>query len=264
MGYRSLVRSFEWIACLYFVYIAVACWLPRLSIARRSFLMGASAAAGGTVVAIARLEVTWVRDVAPMAYILVGYFLSGYLFASPSLTTEAWLMRWDRRLLGDPVTRFVAWPRVLVAALELIYMGCFLLIPAGAALLAFTGHGALIDRYWAMVVGSEFAAFGPLAFVQTRPPWVLERKPQLADETIHRLATQMVEHVSIGVNTFPSGHAAGSLAVALGVIGTLPWAGTVLLGLALGICVACVVGRYHYLIDVAAGAVVAVAFWLVN
>jgi len=160
--------------------------------------------------------------------------------------------------------RFVRWPRVLVAALEVIYMGCFLLIPAGAGLLALTGHGALLDRYWTMVVGSEFAAFGPLAFIQTRPPWVLERKPQLADKTIHHLATQMVEHVSIGVNTFPSGHAAVSLAVALGVIGTLPWAGTVLLGLAIGICIACVVGRYHYWIDVAAGAVVALAFWLVN
>ena len=226
--------------------------------------MAASAAAGATVFAIARLEIAWIRDASPMAYILVGYFLSGRLFASPSLATEAWLMRWDRRLLGDPVTRFVTWPRLLVAALEVIYMGCFLLIPAGAGLLMFTGHGALIDRYWTMVVTAEFAAFAPLAFVQTRPPWVLERKPQLADEAIHRLATEMVEHVSIGVNTFPSGHAAASLAVALAVIGALPWAGTVLLGLAIGICVACVVGRYHYLIDVAAGAVVAVAVWVVN
>ena len=258
------MRSFEWIAASYFLYIGVACWLPRLSIARRSFLMGASAAAAGTVVAIARSEAAWIRDVAPMAYILAGYFLSGYLYASPSLATEAWLMRWDQRLLGDPAMRFVRWPRVLVAALEVIYMGCFLLIPAGAGLLALTGHGALLDRYWTMVVGSEFAAFGPLAFIQTRPPWVLERKPQLADKTIHHLATQMVERVSIGVNTFPSGHAAVSLAVALGVIGTLPWAGTVLLGLAIGICIACVVGRYHYWIDVAAGAVVALAFWLVN
>src|SRR5262245_20253381 len=129
MGYRSLVRSFEWIAAAYFGYIAVACWLPRLSTARRAFLMVASAAAAGTVVAIARFEVAWVREVAPMAYILVGYFLSGCLFASPLVATESWLMRWDRRLLGDPATRFVTWPRVLVAVLELIYMGCFLLIP---------------------------------------------------------------------------------------------------------------------------------------
>ncbi len=39
---------------------------------------------------------------------------------------------------------------------------------------------------------AEFAAFAPLAFIQTRPPWVLERKPELPDHGIHRLASQMV------------------------------------------------------------------------
>jgi membrane-associated phospholipid phosphatase len=259
-----LVRSFEWIACAYFGYLVVACWWPRLPAARRTFLIGASAAAAGAVVAVARAEISWVRELAPIAYILVGYFLSGYLFASPSIVVESWLVRWDRRLLGDPSTRFIAWPRVLVAGLELIYMGCFLMIPAGAGLLALTGHAGLVDRYWSMVMSAEFLAFGPLAFIQTRPPWVLERKPELADKAIHRLAVQMVEHLSIRVNTFPSGHAAGSLAVGLAVIGTLPWAGAVLLGLAAGICVACVVGRYHYVIDVVAGAFVAFTLWLVN
>jgi membrane-associated phospholipid phosphatase len=264
MRYRSLVRSFEWIACAYFGYLVVACWLPRISIARRAFLIGASALGAGAVVVIARSDIPWAREGAPLAYILAGYFLSGYLFASPSAAMESWLMDWDRRLLGDPITRFVTWPRILVAGLELIYMGCFLLIPAGAALLTFTGHAGLVDRYWTMVLGAEFAAFAPLAFIQTRPPWALERKPELADPAIHRLASRMVRHVTIRVNTFPSGHAAGSLAVALAVIGALPWTGVLLLGLAAGICVACVVGRYHYVVDVAAGAVVALAVWVVN
>ena len=87
----------------------------------------------------------------------------------------------------------------------------------------------LVDRYWTMVMGAEFAAFAPLAFIQTRPPWALERKPELADPAIHRLASQMVQHLTIRVNTFPSGHAAGSLAVAFAVIGALPAAGLVLL-----------------------------------
>jgi membrane-associated phospholipid phosphatase len=264
MRYRSLVRSFEWIACGYFGYLVLACWLPRLSAARRAFLIGASLLAAGAVVGIARSNIPWARESAPSAYILAGYFLSGSLFASPSTATEAWLIGWDRRLLGDPVTRFVAWPRALVASLELIYMGCFLLIPAGAVILAWSDHAILVDRYWTMVMGAEFAAFAPLAFIQTRPPWALERKPQLADPAIHRLAAQMVRHLTIRVNTFPSGHAAGSLAVALAVIGALPWTGGLLLVLAAGICVACVVGRYHYAVDVAAGAAVALALWLVN
>ena len=264
MRYRSLVRSFEWIACAYFLYLVAACWLPPLPSARRAFVIAAAAIAAGLVVAIARSNVAWLRDWAPPAYILAGYYLSGQLFASPSIATESWLIGWDRRLLGDPATRFVTWPRALVALLELVYMGCFLLIPAGAALLVFAGHTILIDRYWTMVIGAEFAAFAPLAFIQTRPPWALERKPELADPAVHRLAVQMVQHVSHCVNTFPSGHAAASIAVALAVIGALPWTGAILLVLATAICVACVVGRYHYVIDVVAGAAVAVGLWLVN
>jgi membrane-associated phospholipid phosphatase len=264
MGYRSSVRSFEWIASAYFAYLAAACWRPRLSSARRVFVMAASACCATAVALIARSQVTWARQSAPVLYILAGYFLSGYLFASPSLATERWLAKWDRRLLGDPLTQFAAWPRLLVAGLELVYMGCFLLIPAGAALLVWSGHAGLVDRYWAMVIGAEFAAFAPLAFIQTRPPWALERKPELADAAVHQLAAQWVQHLTIGVNTFPSGHAAGSLAVALAVIGALPSAGLVLLALAIAICVACVVGRYHYAIDVVAGAAVALALWVVN
>jgi membrane-associated phospholipid phosphatase len=264
MRYRSLVRSFEWIACAYFAYLVVACWLPRLSTVRRTFIIAASAIAAGVVVVIARSTVPWLRDWAPLGYILTGYYLSGHLFASPSLTTESWLIGWDRRLLGDPATRFVAWPRALVAGLELCYMGCFLMIPAGAAILTIAGHAILIDRYWTMVMEAEFAAFAPLAFIQTRPPWALERKPELADPAIHRLAAQMVEHLSHRVNTFPSGHAAASLAVAFAVIGPLPWTGTLLLVLAAAICVGCVTGRYHYVVDVVAGAAVALAAWLVN
>jgi membrane-associated phospholipid phosphatase len=262
MRYRSSVRSFEWIAFVYFAYLIAASWLPSLPASRRALLIAGSAACLAAVWIVAHDSPVLVRDWAPLAYILAGYFLSGCLFAAPSLSTERWLMAWDRRLLGDPATRFVSWPRPLVAGLELIYMGCFLLIPAGLVFLVSTGHAAATDRYWTMVMGAEFAAFAPLALIQTRPPWALERKPALADPAIHRLAAQMVEHLTIGVNTFPSGHAAGSLAVALAVIGTLPWTGLALLGLASAICVACVVGRYHYVVDIIAGAAVALGLWL--
>jgi membrane-associated phospholipid phosphatase len=52
--------------------------------------------------------------------------------------------------------------------------------------------------------------------------------------------------------------------VALAVGGALPGPGAVLLALAIAICVACVVGRYHYIVDVVAGAAVAAALWLAN
>src|SRR5450759_245858 len=261
MGYRSGVRPSEWIAFSYFLYLIVACWWPPLSMGRRACIVAASAIGASAIWAIAHVAPLLVRDWAPLAYILAGYFLSGRLFVAPSRAIESWLMGWDRRLLGDPVTRFASWPRPVLACLEIVYMGCFLLVPAGLAILAHNGHASLADRYWTMVVAAELGAFAPLAFIQTRPPWAIERKPMLTDPAIHRLASQMVQHLTIRANTFPSGHAAGSLAVGLAVVSALPWTGAVLLLLAAGICVACVVGRYHYVLDVVTGAALALVIW---
>jgi undecaprenyl-diphosphatase len=79
---------------------------------------------------------------------------------------------------------------------------------------------------------------------------------------MRRFALRMVEQFTIRANTFPSGHVAGSLAVAFAVIGAMPWTGAILFGLALTISLACIVGRYHYVIDVLAGAVLAVGIWV--
>jgi membrane-associated phospholipid phosphatase len=212
------------------------------------------------VVALSRADLAIARDWSPPLLILVGYYMSGRFFVRPSARLESWLMAWDHRLLSDPTTRFASWPSLVVSYLELVYMGCFLLLPAGYAALVFTGHGASGNRYWTMVIAAEFGAFAPLAFIQTRPPWALERM-RLEDTGVQRLASQMVQRFTIRVNTFPSGHAAGSLAVALGVVGVLPWTGLALLVLALSISVACVVGRYHYVVDVVAGAVLALGLW---
>jgi membrane-associated phospholipid phosphatase len=56
------------------------------------------------------------------------------------------------------------------------------------------------------------------------------------------------------VNTFPSGHVAVSIAVGFGVAAALPLTGFALLVAAASIAVACVVGRYHYTVDVVSGA----------
>jgi membrane-associated phospholipid phosphatase len=211
---------------------------------------------------LAHVNTTGVRQLAPFAVILVGYYVSGLFALRPSPRFECWLLSWDRRLFGDPATRFARWPRAPLALLETIYIGCFLLLPAGlAVLLAAAAPPALVDRYWALVITAEFASFLSLAFVHSRPPWMLEQRAALPDRAVHRAATRFVEQFTIRANTFPSGHAAGSVAVALGVIGALPAAGAVLLILALGICLAAVVGRFHYAVDVIAGILLALAIF---
>ena len=70
MRYRSFVRSFEWIACLYFAYLIVACWWPPLTAGRRAFVVAAAALSGGAVWTIAGTAPTLVR--APGVVVGVG------------------------------------------------------------------------------------------------------------------------------------------------------------------------------------------------
>ena len=67
----------------------------------------------------------------------------------------------------------------------------------------------------------------------------------------------MLDQASIHLNTCPSGHAAASLATALAVGVHLPAAGIALGLVALGISAGSVVGRYHYVVDVLGGAMLA-------
>jgi membrane-associated phospholipid phosphatase len=250
------------VSALYFAALTIAAWLRPLPRGRRVRISAIGAAMCAIVSAVAAAP-PMLRDwVSPSLAILAGYYLSGLFFVGPTPWFEAWLIDWDRRLLGEPATRFAHWPRLLLAYLEVVYIGCFLLVPAGFAILALNGHAAEANHYWTMVISAELGSFLPLAVLQSRPPWMTERKAVLSDRAVHRAASLMVENLTIRANTFPSGHVAGSLAVALAVAGVMPWAGLVLLALAASIAAACVVGRYHYIIDVLAGVALTLVIWV--
>jgi membrane-associated phospholipid phosphatase len=222
--------------------------------ARRALITSVSLVLVGVIWGVAGSAPPFARDWAPFVYVSVAYYLTGYLFIAPSERLEAWLLKWDHRWLGDPTTRFARWPWWLVAWLDIIYMLCAPLLPAGFLLLALTGHSSQANRYWTMVLAADMGAFAPLSVFQTRPPWQIERPAVLAASRVHRLASYVVKNATTGVNTFPSGHVAVTLAVAFGVMSTLPIAGIALLLCAFSISVACIVGRYHYTVDVLAGA----------
>ena len=252
------MRSSEWVALLYFIYLAVVCWLRPLPASRRLVITAVSSVLLAAIWLTAALAPSFVRDWTPFLYVSVAYYLTGFLFVAPSAALEGWLLKWDHRWFGDPTTRFARWPWWVVAYLEVVYMLCAFLLPGGFAALAIAGHSERANRYWTMVLAADMSAFAPLSVVQTRPPWAIEREPTLADSGIHRLVSYVIKSATTGANTFPSGHVAVTIAVALGVIGSLPVVGVVLLGVAASIGVACVVGRYHYAVDVLTGAVLGV------
>ena len=83
-----------------------------------------------------------------------------------------------------------------------------------------------------------------------------------AGGTFNLVVVRSITHES---NTFPSGHAATAVAVALELIRSVPSVGIVYALLAVAIMAGAFVGRYHYAADVVVGAIIAVlSFVVVN
>lgn len=256
-----MLRTSEALSIAFGVYVAAIAVSPRWGRRRRALVwicaavmialpLGLSAAPRSAFVAIA-------RDWAPAVSILISYYASGALFVGPSARFETWLAKADARL--PFVTRLARMPAALEAVFEVLYAGTFLVIPAGFAVLAASGFRAEADRYWTMVSLAEYVAFGLLPWLPSRPPWLVERLDPGQSRGLRRAGLVWVRRTSHGANTFPSGHTAGSLTIALAVIPFAPVAGAALLVVALGIAIGCVAGRYHYAIDVLAGALLAIA-----
>jgi membrane-associated phospholipid phosphatase len=103
-----------------------------------------------------------------------------------------------------------------------------------------------------------------LPWIQTRPPRVFESAGAIDRRRLfmRRMNRLQVNAVSIGVNTFPSGHVAGSLATAIAVSEVIPALAPWLLAVVVAIAIAAVLGRYHYFIDAVTGALVTLIAWV--
>lgn len=257
------MQAWEWVAVGYFVYLIALAGRAR---SRASTIV---VVAGGliviaTITATARIlpapPLSPVRLWLPAAAILAGYWLSGFFFVAPMRHWEEWLGRYDRLTLIEPgrLARIRHWPRPVGELLELAYFACPALIPLGCLILGASPSLDEASRYWTPVVASQFISFGALPWIQTRPPRMLEAAhgdgPALAASHLTRA---LVRHATIGANTFPSGHVAAALTVALVTARSHPWLGGLLLVVAGTVTAASVIGRYHYGLDAVAGALVA-------
>ena len=256
----------QWVAVSYVSYLAAVAWTRPAFRPARQPLLGAAAIAGASL-ALSRASAATLpaslEVVVPALVLLAGYWLSGLLFVQPNPRIERRLMSIDDALLVRPGV--LAWferaPRAVIEFFELSYLLVYLIVPAGAATLALGGHADEVGRFWAVVLLAEFACYGMLPWIQTRPPRVIEgmagttRRPLL----VRPINLAIANRASIQANTVPSGHAAGALATALAVGSVIPAAGAVFLIFAVSIAVAAVGGRYHYVVDSLLGVLVAVA-----
>jgi membrane-associated phospholipid phosphatase len=238
------------VAAVYFVYLAI------LAIARLKLWPAVLA-----IAMFISIFTIGMPGVMPLMYLLVGYWLPALIVRKPNLGFEQRLLNVDRRLFGpDGLVRFERRaPRAVIEYLELAYLLCYAVVPAGYVCLLLAGHGAgAIDRFWSVVLLASFACYGLLPWIPTRAPRAIEPARLAARSTIRQMNLAVLDRASVQWNTFPSGHTAASLATALAVGREMPLAGVILGILAVSIAAGSVVGRYHYAADAIVGAVAAV------
>ena len=257
------------IALVYVSYLALTSMGPRFTRARPPALAAAGIAWMATAVVFLLGTVEPLSPAAqvvvPALILLLGYWLSGLFFVAPDHRIERWLQRIDDRLLVHTGVHrwFQRTPRIVGEYLELSYVLVYVMLPAGAVTMLLAGKAADVPRFWAAVLAAEFACYGMLPWIPTRPPRSLEASPTQSGPASHvrRLNLGIATRASIQVNTLPSGHAAGAVATALCVATSVPQAGALFAAVAASIVIATVIGRYHFLVDSVLGALVGGVAW---
>jgi membrane-associated phospholipid phosphatase len=257
----------EWVGIGYVSYLAAVALMPRFRAARPPAL-GAVAAAWMLLPLLAAWSSGMpdvVRALVPAPILLAGYWLSGRFYLGPMPGLERLLLRIDDVCLGATgATRWAHAGTWLGRYFELAYLLVYVVVPAGAIALVVSGHPDEVERFWATVMLAALASYGGLPWLQTRPPRLLEdpigNRP-VDDTLLRRGNLWLLGRGSIHANTIPSGHAATATAVALAVGNAVPEARAVLLVLAPSIVLATVTGRYHFVVDSIAGALVGFIAW---
>ena len=187
-------------------------------------------------------------------YLVGGYWIPAMAAVRSGETSfEQWLegsdASWRARLSAAP-----AW---LVHAGEVGYLLCYPMVPASFLVVWIGGTSVDVNRFWLAVLMSGFACYGSLPWLAARPPRLLpDAAPR--EHPVARMNVRLLSRVSHNLTTFPSGHVAVSFAAALCVASVSPIAGLAFALVAVAISVGAITGRYHYVMDVAAGAVVGI------
>jgi hypothetical protein len=264
----GLMRTAELIALVYFLYLPVAGRLAGPRRARWADAACVAMAAGAAF--LPRLGTgpvaNLVRDWIPGAFLLLGYWMASPYKGPAWPAFERALLHLDRSLLGRALDGFARRaPRLVLEALEVAYALCYPFVPAGLLWLVLSGGPEDADRFWTAVLLASLPCYGLLPWFHTAPPRAVE--PDLPVERRGLLARRfnfrLLHRTSVHANTFPSGHVASTVAVALTILASQPGAGAAFLAGAGVIAVATVTGRYHFAADAVLGALLgALGFWL--
>jgi membrane-associated phospholipid phosphatase len=257
------LRAWETASLMAFGYSAVTAVLRRgVPSAGRFRALGASLAGCALVATsvIAPANVILHAWLLPPALLFLFYWTTGVLFVAPMRPFEDAFVRIDRALgIREWSSRTPTW---LAEVLEAAYAGVFALIPIAFVLYLCFAHSPDSDRFWTVILVTDFVCFGFLPWIQTRPPRALEAGEPW-HSSLRSLNLKALGAASIHVNTFPSGHAAEALAAALLLAGLSATIFASILVAAAAVAAGAVFGRYHYAVDAFAGWLVALTVWIV-
>jgi membrane-associated phospholipid phosphatase len=258
------MRTSEWIQAGFAVILAVAAWVSPLSARRRSATTWLAAFVI-FVIMLARLsefflppvQASILRDWLPVPLTLVPYWQTGQFFNGPNEKIQAWLVKSDRWLLNFLSRPGLTPGRFARVSMEWAYMLCYPLVPLGLATLYAAGLRQHASAYWFFVLVPTYFCYAITPFFPALPPRSVGTDHVSTPSNKSRIFNLWILKLgSIQAISFPSGHVAASLAIALVLLQYLPVTGTIFLVITFWIAVAAVVGRYHYTIDVLLGALV--------
>jgi membrane-associated phospholipid phosphatase len=264
------MRASEWIQIVFALGIGLLAWIRPLEM-RRRLRIALLAAIVPAAILIARFALhgfagSVVRDWLPAALLLIPYWQAGQFFTGPDERIQNWLAQTDERVLRV-VQRIIgssengAWARYF----ETAYLMCYPLVPIGLAALYLGHHRAAADFYWIVVVLASDICFAITIFVPAMPPRLVPDQASAFGVTaneVRKLNLEVLNCGSIQAITFPSAHVASTTAVALVLTRFLPLTGAIFLVVAVSIAIGAFLGRYHYFLDVALGAIEAVIVFL--
>ena len=244
----------EWIVAAYFGAVALAAWVLPV---RRPARVLATIVAITVLATVILVSGRWpdIRVWIPHLYLVAGYWIPALLVQSPKHPWfENWLVATDAVLRPSlPIVRGRA-----ADSVELAYLLCYPLIPVSFALVWANGSATDVERFWTAVLIAGYSCYATL-------PWLVSQPPRLGlndgepRRRVSRVNAFVLGRVSHRLNTFPSGHVAVTAAAAASVASVSPAAGAGLLIVVAAIAVGAAAGRYHYVIDVLLGLVVAAA-----
>jgi membrane-associated phospholipid phosphatase len=246
--------SFEWLAGAWFAAMFVAAALTPVPKTRRALVMLGCVALVLVIGTTAARGSLTLRLWLPHLYLVAGYWLPALLVAPPPIPTrfERWLLGTDAALRP----RLPAVPRWLEPFLQLSYLVCYPLVPVSFTIIWASGDPHDVSRFWVAVLLAGYACYGSLPWLVSRPPR-LTAQSMVIPQPLGLANAFVLARVSHQLNTFPSGHVAVSSAAAWMLLTVSVPAGLVVGVIAAAIAVGAAAGRYHYVVDVVFGVIVA-------